>query len=37
MLWVEDFAAAERYIALLLDHSARLGLTSWHALGPPLS
>ena len=33
MLWVEDFAAAERYIALLLDHSARLGLTSWHAWG----
>jgi predicted ATPase len=33
MLWVGDLAAAERYIAMLLDHSARHGLMSWSALG----
>jgi predicted ATPase/DNA-binding winged helix-turn-helix (wHTH) protein len=33
MLWVEDLAAAERYIAMLVDHSARYGLPSWGALG----
>jgi len=33
MLWVEDLAAAERYIAMLLDHSRRHGLPSWGALG----
>jgi hypothetical protein len=25
MLWVDDLAAAERYIVMLLDYSARLG------------
>jgi hypothetical protein len=33
MLWVGDLAAAERYIAMLLDHSARYGLPSWRAFG----
>src|ERR1700759_4325927 len=33
MLWVGDLAAAERYIAMLVDHSARHGLLSWSALG----
>jgi tetratricopeptide (TPR) repeat protein len=33
MLWVGDLAAAERYVAMLLDHSARHGLPSWGALG----
>jgi predicted ATPase/DNA-binding winged helix-turn-helix (wHTH) protein len=33
MLWVGDLAAAEHYIAMLLDHSARHGLPSWGALG----
>jgi predicted ATPase/DNA-binding winged helix-turn-helix (wHTH) protein len=33
MLWVGDLAAAERYIAMLLDHSARHGLPSWGTLG----
>jgi predicted ATPase len=33
MLWVEDLAAAERYIAMLLDHSTRYALPSWGALG----
>jgi predicted ATPase len=33
MLWVGDLAAAERYIAMLVDHSARHGLLSWGALG----
>jgi hypothetical protein len=33
MLWVGDLAAAERYIAMLLDHSARYALPSWGALG----
>jgi predicted ATPase len=33
MLWVGDLAAAECYIAMLLDHSARYALPSWSALG----
>jgi hypothetical protein len=33
VLWVGDLAAAERYIAMLLAHSARHGLLSWGALG----
>jgi hypothetical protein len=33
MLWVGDLATAERYVAMLLDHSARHGLPSWGALG----
>jgi predicted ATPase len=33
MLWVGDLAAAERYIAMLLDHSARYALPSWGVLG----
>jgi predicted ATPase len=33
MLWVGDLAAAEQYIAMLLDHSARLALSSWGTLG----
>jgi predicted ATPase/DNA-binding winged helix-turn-helix (wHTH) protein len=33
MLWVEDLAAAERYIAMLLDYSARYAVPSWGALG----
>jgi predicted ATPase len=33
MLWVGDLAAVERYIAMLLDHSARYALPSWSALG----
>jgi predicted ATPase len=33
MLWVGDLAAAEHYIAMLLDHSTRHGLLSWGALG----
>jgi hypothetical protein len=33
MLWVEDFAAAEHYVAMLLEHSARHTLPSWGALG----
>ena len=33
MLWVGDLAGAERYIAMLLDHSARYALPSWGALG----
>jgi tetratricopeptide (TPR) repeat protein len=32
MLWVEDLAAAERYIGMLLDHSARYALPSWGTL-----
>jgi predicted ATPase/DNA-binding winged helix-turn-helix (wHTH) protein len=35
-LWVEDLAAAERCIAMLLDHSARSALPSWGALGRTL-
>jgi Tetratricopeptide repeat len=33
MLWVGDLAAAEHYIAMLLDHSARLALSSWGTRG----
>jgi hypothetical protein len=33
MLWVGDLAAAEQYIAMLLDHSAKLALSSWGTLG----
>jgi predicted ATPase/DNA-binding winged helix-turn-helix (wHTH) protein len=29
MLWVGDLAVAEHYIAMLLDHSARLAPSSW--------
>jgi len=32
-LRVGDLAAAERYIAMLLDHSARHALALWHATG----
>jgi predicted ATPase len=32
MLWVGDLAAAERYITMLLDHSAQDALPSWGAL-----
>jgi predicted ATPase/DNA-binding winged helix-turn-helix (wHTH) protein len=33
ILWSEDLAAAERYIAMLLDHSTRHALPFWGALG----
>ena len=33
MLWVGDLAAAERYAAMLVDRSARIGLMSWNAWG----
>jgi predicted ATPase/DNA-binding winged helix-turn-helix (wHTH) protein len=33
LLWVGDLGAAERYIAMLVDHSTRHGLLSWSALG----
>lgn len=33
MLWAEDLVAAEHYIAMLLDRSARLGLMSWNVWG----
>jgi hypothetical protein len=33
MLWVEDLAAAERYITTLLDHSTRHALPLWCAMG----
>jgi hypothetical protein len=33
MLWVGDLAAAERCIAMLLDHSARFALPSWDTMG----
>jgi hypothetical protein len=33
MLWVGDLAAAERYITMLVNHSARYALPSWGALG----
>ncbi len=36
MLRVGDLAAAERYIAMLLDHSVRSGLPSWGASGRTL-
>jgi predicted ATPase/DNA-binding winged helix-turn-helix (wHTH) protein len=32
-LWVGDLAAAERYVGMLLDHSARHGLGRWRAFG----
>ena len=32
-LFVGDLAAAERFVAMLLDHSARHALASWHAEG----
>jgi len=32
-LFVGDLAAAERYVAMLLDHSARYALPAWHASG----
>jgi len=32
-LFVGDLAAAERYVSMLLDHSARQGLPLWHATG----
>ena len=33
MLWVGDLAASEHYIAMLLEHSARLALSSWGTRG----
>src|SRR5215467_5679989 len=32
-LWVGDLAAAERYVAILLDHSAQLAMAVWQAWG----
>jgi len=32
-LWIGDLPAAERSVAMLLDHSARHALTVWHARG----
>ncbi len=32
-LWIGDLPAAERYVAILLDHSARHALAVWHARG----
>jgi predicted ATPase/DNA-binding winged helix-turn-helix (wHTH) protein len=32
-LFIGDLAAAERFVAMLLDHSARHALASWHAQG----
>ena len=32
-LWIGDLPAAERSVAMLLDHSARHELTVWHARG----
>ena len=32
-LWSSDWAAADRSVAMLLDHSARHALTVWHARG----
>ncbi len=32
-LLIGDLAAAERFVAMLLDHSARHALTAWHAQG----
>src|SRR6267142_3643342 len=32
-LWIGDLPAAERYVAMLLDHSARHALAVWHARG----
>ena len=32
-LWIGDLPVAERFVAMLLDHSARHALTVWHARG----
>jgi predicted ATPase len=32
-LWVGDLAAAEYYVSMLLDHSAKLAMTVWQAEG----
>jgi len=32
-LWVGDLEAAERYVSMLLDHSAKLGMAVWQAGG----
>jgi predicted ATPase len=32
-LWVGDLAAAECYVSMLLDHSAKLGMAVWQAEG----
>ena len=32
-LWIGNLPAAERFVAMLLDHSARHALTVWHARG----
>jgi predicted ATPase/DNA-binding winged helix-turn-helix (wHTH) protein len=32
-LWVGDLAAAERYVSMLLDHSAKLAMAVWQAGG----
>jgi predicted ATPase len=32
-LWIGDLAAAERWVAMLLDHSGKHALGAWHALG----
>jgi predicted ATPase/DNA-binding winged helix-turn-helix (wHTH) protein len=32
-LWVGDLAAAERYVSMLLDRSAKLGMAVWRAEG----
>jgi predicted ATPase/DNA-binding winged helix-turn-helix (wHTH) protein len=32
-LWVGDLAAAERYVSMLLDHSAKLAMAVWQAEG----
>src|SRR5262249_1257511 len=32
-LFVGDLAAAQRYVAMLLDHSAKHALPQWHATG----
>jgi predicted ATPase len=32
-LWVGDLAAAEGYVSMLLDHSAKLGMAVWQAWG----
>jgi hypothetical protein len=32
-LWIGDLATAERYVSMLLDHSAKLGMAVWQAGG----
>jgi hypothetical protein len=32
-LWVGDLGAAERHVAMLLDHAAKLGMAVWQAEG----